>query len=1062
MRLLIKSDVDSLNGASLSGDTILVGHDPAQCKLCLDHGRWPAVARLHAEFRVVNGVCCVFDLNSGSGTYVDGSRVIHSSPVRIGSRIQFGQGGPQVTVTHVELIDSLPPPHALARAPRPRQVHLQTEAAKAVPAPVPANDGREAAALAFLEVAGDYPANVSRLELTKGVVRVGRSQEMDIVFDIAAGYISRAHAEIRHAAGSYVLIDLNSFNGTFLNRQRIAGQSLLCDGDIIQLGIRGPVLRFHQGGLGAPSPLPAAAETHRDLAMAPTISTPSVLSLHGQAPARPQTGISGREPTYVLSLEGKSRYVIGRAWDCDVKLDGLQVSKRHATLTVMGSQVVVEDNHSTNGVYVNGLRLGEERAVGPQDVVQIGPFLLRADVRRGIEVFDMRAQMRIDSVGLTKVVPADPGPGMIKLLDNISLTVRPNEFVGLLGPSGAGKSTFIDALNGMRPATAGQVLVNNLDLYQHLDWLRQAIGYVPQDDIIHRELTVYRTLHYVARLRLAEDASEDEVNSITAEVLDITGLTEQRYVPVTQLSGGQRKRVAVAVELLTKPSIIFLDDPTSGLDPATEEKIMFLFRQIADSGHTVILTTHAMENVWLFDKIVILMQGKLIFYGTPSEALTHLKAASYKEIYDKLEEPVARRAEVLPPPAPDTTPEQWQERKLRLAQIREEVAETWRNYFQQTPQYDENVRQPQSGLPLLKPASSRPRARAPFKNAVAQWRVLCQRYGEVLRRDTFNLKVLFAQAPIIGFLTWLAAGAGSPLNFPYFILSLMPVWFGVSVAAREVIRERAVYKRERMVNLGLLPYVGSKVAVLSVIVSLQCLVLWGTLKSLTLFDFKLPGLFFGVPQLLIMILTGAVGVALGLLVSASVKTSETATSLVPLLLIPQLLFCGLAGVPKGATKAVGALMPATWSFDEMKRLAARNVEVLWDREEEAEPVYNNEGRGLSRQIGSENERTLEEKDQDTRDDKTGAESKDEKPPEGTENTQRKMTANEHQGRKPANAGPELTPAKPGIIPTPNDLSDYVDFLHPWGAVWLNPIVLLLMFLTFTAATISVLRAQDIP
>ena len=260
--------------------------------------------------------------------------------------------------------------------------------------------------------------------------------------------------------------------------------------------------------------------------------------------------------------------------------------------------------------------------------------MLRVDPQRGLAVFDTRAKTRIDVFQVTKEVPNRSGRGKVRLLDDVYLSIQPNEFIGLLGPSGAGKSTLMDSLNGMRPPTSGQVLVNNLDFYQHLESLKQSIGYVPQDDIIHRELTVYRTLYYVARLRLSRDISEAEIDQIVDEVMDVTGLSERRDVPIAQLSGGQRKRVSIAVELITKPSVIFLDEPTSGLDPATEEKVMRLFRQIAESGRTVILTTHAMENVKLFDKIVLLMRGKLVFYGTPSEALAHVGAESFKEIYD--------------------------------------------------------------------------------------------------------------------------------------------------------------------------------------------------------------------------------------------------------------------------------------------------------------------------------------------------------------------------------------------------------------------------------------------
>src|SRR5207244_2268433 len=157
---------------------------------------------------------------------------------------------------------------------------------------------------------------------------------------------------------------------------------------------------------------------------------------------------------------------------------------------------------------------------------------------------------------------------------------------------------------------------------------------------------------------LSRDVSGLEIDQIVNEVMDVTGLAERRDVPVAQLSGGQRKRVSIAVELITKPSVIFLDEPTSGLDPATEEKIMKLFRQIAESGRTVILTTHAMENVRLFDKIVVMMRGKLVFYGTPQEALAHVNAESFKDLYDKLEEPIDQRIRGLAQLPPNANAQQ--------------------------------------------------------------------------------------------------------------------------------------------------------------------------------------------------------------------------------------------------------------------------------------------------------------------------------------------------------------------------------------------------------------------
>ena len=368
--------------------------------------------------------------------------------------------------------------------------------------------------------------------------------------------------------------------------------------------------------------------------------------------------------------------------------------------------MTIEDLNSSNGTYINGARITGRRVIGTEDVVQIGPFLLRVHPQKGVAVFDTRAKTRIDVFQVTKDVPNRSGAGKVRLLDEVCLSIQPNEFVGLLGPSGAGKSTLMDSLNGMRPASSGQVLVNNLDLYQHLESLKQSIGYVPQDDIIHRELTVYSTLYYVARLRLSRDISTKEINQIVGEVMDVTGLSERRDVPISQLSGGQRKRVSIAVELITKPSVIFLDEPTSGLDPATEEKVMKLFRQIAESGRTVILTTHAMENVKLFDKLVLLMRGKLVFYGKPDEALAHVGAESFKDLYDKLEAPISERLART-------------NGSMSREQAAEQVAEEWKRRFMTTEQYQRNVADPLSDVSST--ASAGPRRRS----GARRWAIRC-------------------------------------------------------------------------------------------------------------------------------------------------------------------------------------------------------------------------------------------------------------------------------------------------------------------------------------------------
>ena len=539
--------------------------------------------------------------------------------------------------------------------------------------------------------------------------------------------------------------------------------------------------------------------------------------------------------------------------------------------------------------------------------------------------------------------------------------------------------------------------------------------------------------------------------------MDVTGLSERRDVPVSQLSGGQRKRVSIAVELITKPSIIFLDEPTSGLDPATEEKIMKLFRQIAESGRTIVLTTHAMENVKLFDKIVVLMRGKLVFYGTPQEALQHVKAESFKDLYDKLENPIEEKLAKLGQISPNASAyEQGQFKKQREA-VSEEVAENWKQRFQKTEQYRRNIVEPLSGLERHAQVTPPTKQRQTLFGAIRQWITLSRRYAEVLRRDKFNLFILFAQAPIVGLMTFLVTGAKQPRDFPYFILAIVAIWFGTSISAREVIRERAIYNRERMINLGLFPYVYSKLFNLSFIVGLQCVLLFGTIKFFSLLTFfipsigfTMPGYLFGIPQLIVMIITGMVGVALGLFISASVKTSEMATSLVPLILIPQILFAGLVSVPSGASKVIGLVMPATWSFDEMKRLSGLGTL----RNEGAEG-----GKGLYKKTEEANDRKIEDarKDLDKFKDDADDELKDYK------KKMEEWIARVKQGStEPAPKPPETgkLPKIPTPDPFPEDTPNFVNFLHPWMHGLVNPVVLLFMFFGLVLATVIALRLQD--
>ncbi len=1034
---IVLADDGAQSERSFAQGTVRVGRDQNDCEIVFDSAKFPMVSRKHAEFRWENGQWFLCDLNSTYGTYHNDQRISQPRPIAVGDIVQFGTQGPTLRVVWFEVT-----PASYASAP------LSMPPVHAVPPVVPV--AAPPARLAPVTTAGPAQLDFVRsaihsapFPISKTPLWLGRDPSCEIVFEPDAVMVSRRHAQIFESGGNFLINDNNSFNGTLVNDVRISSPTPLYHNDEITLGMGGPVLRFNSPMRVAPKGASLAGQRAVAAAQAGDLSnfvesvgSKTIVANVGNMSQKVSLA-EASQPTLLMTLNfaAKSELSVGRAESCDIRLDGLQISNHHARLMLTGAGVVIEDLNSTNGVYVNGARISRQ-VIYPNDNVAIGSFLIQVDQANNVGVFDTRSKTRIDSVNITKDVKNRSGGGMVRLLDNVSLSILPNEFVGLLGPSGAGKSTFMDALNGMRPASGGSVLINNLDLYEHLDSIKQSIGYVPQDDIIHRELTVYRTLYYVAKLRLSGDVSRAEIDQIIDEVLDVTGLAERRDVPINQLSGGQRKRVSIAVELITKPSVIFLDEPTSGLDPATEEKIMKLFRQIAESGRTVILTTHAMENVKLFDKIVLLMRGKLAFYGKPDEALKHLGASSFKELYDKLEEPI----------------EKITARGVSLQQADEQVAEEWKQKFLQTPQFRKNVFEPLKELGTLQSQGVQKKRRLGVFGSIRQFLTLSRRYWEVLFRDKLNLFILFAQAPIIAVLTFFVMGDDQPRDFVFFVMSLVAVWFGTSVSAREIIRERAVYNRERMVNLGLLPYVGSKIFVLGFIVGLQCLMLFAPLKFLDITGLMpMPGDLLGIPQFWVMLLTAGVGISLGLLISGLVKTSEMATSLVPLILIPQILFSGLVGVPSGMNKIAGLIMPATWSFDAMKRFSS--LDTL--EPEGADPKGKTDGKGYYDWVEAQNDKLIEDSRVKIKDYKKAQEKK-------IDDYEDDMKENMRLGKAPPDM-PKLD--KEPTIDNPTkidkDLSKYVNFLHPWMDEVLNQIVLMLMFFFLFVATLVVLRMQDI-
>jgi ABC-type multidrug transport system ATPase subunit len=1071
MRITITEVVGNERVATRQFDQpeVRIGRDPDQCDLVFHQSKWLMVSRLHAKISYRSGKFYVEDLGSRQGTYVNGQRITSPTEVALGARIQFGEQGPVVSIdatyaqseaaTRVVETPLAPKPVSTATV---TALHQQSSN---VTQPV----ARRTPPSLVLE-SGSAKKGESRFEITKERIILGRDAGAEVQVEAPTQVVSRRHAEIsRRGDGRYVVTDLQSFNGTLVSGQRISQPTVLKNGDTVQLSIGGPVLRFvDPGAVSSTAPVlnvqqsASVDQPSTSLKQSSNVGENLQRTIVSRAAVANLAWAGNKERAraqlvYQCPFDERGKLSVGRAQDNDIQLDAFLISNHHARFMNTAQGVVVFDTGSTNGVYLNGARVAGWRPVTRDDIIQIGPFVLTADLTGGVTVFDTRSKTRVDAVDISDVVKHRGAK--IELLDNISLAIEPNEFVGLLGPSGAGKSLLLKALNGVRRTSGGRVLINNLDLYQHLDSLKQAIGYVPQDDIIHQELTVYRTLFYVARMRLSRDVRRDEIDQIVSEVLEVTGLLERRDATISQLSGGQRKRVSIAVELITRPSIIFLDEPTSGLDPATEARIMQLFRQMAESGRTVILTTHAMENVHLFDKVALLFRGRLIFYGTPAEALRFVGVDDFVDLYNKIEEQWDTEVAKLPQPSRKANKSQQREYESSRNQIADAIAEQWRQRFISTEAYQANVANPIEPLnegDLTAPSLKR---RPGIIDSVSQWGTLVSRYTRILLSDKLSLAILFAQAPIIALLTYLVVGRSDTRDFPYFVLGLVPVWFGTSVAARAIVKERSIYRRERMVNLRLLPYVGSKLLPLAFIVSLQCLLLFGTLKILDLVGLMyLPGFLAGLPQLFVMLITGILGVAVGLFVSAASRTSGTATSIVPLLLIPQILLCGLVGVPSGAAKVIGTVMPATWSFDAMKRFSG--LDTL--REEGSSKTGPNQGRGLYKRTKEVNDQLLA----DTRQ-RLDADRKAIK--EQLTDYERRMKdyLNRVQSRSgvPASGPPQMPKLEqstnvPDVKNISDDLSGYVTFKHPWGGYLIDPGVLLIMLLGLVVMTLIALRAED--
>ncbi|MEO6890350.1 MAG: FHA domain-containing protein [Ktedonobacteraceae bacterium] len=831
------------------------------------------------------------------------------------------------------------PPMYIARQPAPPPVpnYLPTEAAprpQLVP-PLPGGGGTDrivgyqpgagvvpGQSVPSLEVSSNVHQEKHTYPLNKQVINIGRDPSNDIV--ISEPTVSGFHAQIVYDGNQPYIIHPHPTRGKTLNGLLYQGRHIRGDEPFRKALERGDIFRIgdEHGTL--------VTLTYNDGSGASQDIVPEIHPIPLGAP--------------VITL--------GRLPDNTVVLNHPQVSGYHARLEqIQGGGYRIVDLGSTNHVYVNAQR-ATNRALTPGDAIRIGPFKLTYTGTQ-LTQHDESQSIRIDALHLKKVCNRHT-----VLINDISITMPPRKFVALVGGSGAGKSTLMDALNGLRPAQQGLVLYNGQDYYRHLAAFSTQLGYVPQDDIIHRDLSVERALYYAARLRLPDDFTKEQIKQRIDEVLDDVEMKHRRKLLVSQLSGGQRKRVSIALELLANPSVFFLDEPTSGLDPGLDRKMMFLLRKLADKGHTIVLVTHATNNINTCDYICFLAQGgRLAYFGPPNEAKTYFGKTDFAEIYSALE-PTEENPNI-PLEAEDRFRASPEYQKYVVAPLNQGPGS---RFNAQTETVD--VKRPKRGNPW------------------GQFSLLSMRYIELLKNDVGNLLILLLQAPAIGLILLLMAGHGTfdsssvvtcNLNTPglppipvsvsngnrndcqnvlnalqstngqaelaqrgltldqglndyiepgsgsdaqkiLFIMAFAAVMFGCINGVSAIVKEAPIYRRERTVNLGIVPYMFSKIAVLGALCLLQSavLVLMVNLKAPLHQGIILP---IGVETYITLALTALSGLMLGLALSALAPNNDRAAFFMPIVLIPQVIFSGIIFALNGPLlQFFGAFFAVRWSM----------------------------------------------------------------------------------------------------------------------------------------------------
>lgn len=684
------------------------------------------------------------------------------------------------------------------------------------------------------------PYIISLNNMGKNVISFGRAEDNDIV--LSSHLVSRKHGTFVFSNNRWYIQDGASTNGLTYNNATIKWKEI-GDGDFIR--IDDCVETVENGVLFV-------------------VSSPASTNKWN-----------------FLQTAGKNVITIGREPGCAIVLPHVTVSKCHAIITLENGRYFIKDNNSTNGVVVNGVKISGKVMLHEKDVITItnAKIIFTAAL---ISYCYYRSGISVDASNV--VITRGKGNKRFVTCDHVDLNIKPGELVSIIGGSGAGKSTILNCMCGYLKPAAGDVYINGINLYQNFDSLKKLIGYVPQSDIVYDNLTLYDMLLYTANLRLPKDISPAEREAAINRAIQTVELADKRNSLIKALSGGQRKRASIAVELLSDPNLLFLDEPASGLDPGTERNLMHSLRNMANSGKTVILVTHSTLQLKMCDKIVFMGKGgRLCFCGSYDEALRFFGVSDIVDVYNMIT---------------DHSPE-------------------WSAKYRQSAV--------PAGVPRQVNATS-----AKLKtDRVAQLGVLCKRYIKLVLNDRQRIMLLLFQAPILALLISFVANGKQFDQYEMtksllFALSCSAFWIGMLNAIQEICKERSILKREYMTGLSLTSYILSKIVVLGVLCFIQSILVTGVFAALV----GLPDSGIILPAflelLMTIFLTAVSSAAMGLFVSSLFTNADRAMTVAPILLMPQILFSGLIFSLSGATEIISWFAVCRWSMEGLGTTANLN------------------------------------------------------------------------------------------------------------------------------------------